>query len=35
MQPYLLDILDIFIVVNRYLIDSIEKYSMIPFNWIN
>ena len=26
--------IDIFIVVNKYLIDSIKKYSMFPFNWI-
>ena len=25
----------IFIVVNKYLIDSIEKYSMFPFYWFN
>ena len=25
----------IFIVVNKYLIDSIKKYLMFPFNWTN
>ena len=27
--------IDIFIVVNKYLIDSIKKYLMFPFNWMN